>query len=114
MNWNCSICNDDSSRKAGGTRKYCKIHKRKRKGFEQFSDLTSPTSIRKRLIQIRGHKCEICKLTTWMGADIPIQVHHIDGNHENGEETNLQLVCANCHCQTENYGNKKRIRNIMM
>ena len=34
---------------------------------------------------------------------IPLEVHHKDGNHENNLEENLQLLCPNCHAQTENY-----------
>jgi hypothetical protein len=26
-----------------------------------------------------------------------LDVHHIDGNHQNNEATNLQTLCANCH-----------------
>ena len=38
-----------------------------------------------------------------MGKPIPLQVHHIDGNHINNELNNLQLLCPNCHAQTDNW-----------
>ena len=31
------------------------------------------------IITLRGHKCEVCGLTEWMGNPIPLEVHHIDG-----------------------------------
>ena len=37
-----------------------------------------------------------------------IQLHHIDGNRDNNSLDNLQMLCPNCHSQTENYcGNKQ-------
>ena len=38
------------------------------------------------------------------------EIHHIDGNHYNNEESNLQLLCPNCHSLTPTFGalNKKR------
>lgn len=58
------------------------------------------------LIQIRGHKCECCKLTEWLGQPINLQVHHIDGDKTNNELKNLQLLCLNCHSYTNNFGSK--------
>lgn len=52
--------------------------------------------------------CEICGIKNWMGKQIVFQLHHKDGNNKNNELKNLQLVCPNCHSQTENYSNRKR------
>lgn len=30
-------------------------------------------------------------------------MHHIDGNYKNNNLSNLQLLCPNCHSQTDNY-----------
>lgn len=35
-----------------------------------------------------------------------MQVHHINGNHRDNRIENLQILCPNCHSQTENYGSK--------
>jgi predicted amidophosphoribosyltransferase len=32
-----------------------------------------------------------------------MQLHHIDGNNSNNSLENLQMLCPNCHSQTENY-----------
>lgn len=53
-------------------------------------------------------KCEICGIIDWMNKPIVFQIHHIDGNNKNNSINNLQLLCPNCHTQTNNYGNKKR------
>ena len=64
------------------------------------------------IVALRGHKCECCKNTVWNGQDIPLEIHHLDGDHLNNELNNLQLLCPNCHALTENYkgrnqGNRK-------
>lgn len=41
-----------------------------------------------------------------MGNPINLEVHHIDGNHNNNELENIQLLCPNCHSYTENYRGK--------
>lgn len=40
-----------------------------------------------------------------------LQVHHIDGNSLNNDESNLQLLCPNCHAMTENYGRLNKNSN---
>ena len=51
-------------------------------------------------------KCEICGASEWMGKPLALQVHHKDGDHTNNELENLQILCPNCHSQTDNYGSK--------
>lgn len=48
-----------------------------------------------------------CGLEKWQGKNIPLEVDHIDGNHENNKLTNLKLLCCNCHALTPTY----RIKN---
>ena len=57
--------------------------------------------------KILEHKCYSCNLTEWCGQPIPIELHHIDGNRENNNLSNLQILCPNCHAQTDNYCSKK-------
>lgn len=68
----------------------------------------SSHSLKCRLIheKIKEHKCEICNRTEWNGQVIPIDLHHIDGNSENNALSNLQILCRNCHGQTENFCGK--------
>ena len=35
---------------------------------------------------------------------VPLQVNHIDGDAKNGEESNLEVLCPNCHSLTHNFG----------
>ena len=42
-------------------------------------------------------KCENCNQEKWLNYDIPLELHHIDGNHINNEFNNIKILCPNCH-----------------
>lgn len=65
------------------------------------------------LIAARGRRCEKCGLTEWMGEEIPLQIHHIDGDHYNNELNNLQVLCLNCHALTKNFCKQKKEKKII-
>lgn len=80
---------------------------------KKLSDAKTDRTRRKILIKLRGHQCEYCKNTEWNGKPITLELDHIDGNSDNNEATNLQIICPNCHSQTPFYkganrGNSKR------
>ncbi|MEX0910145.1 MAG: HNH endonuclease signature motif containing protein [Candidatus Paceibacterota bacterium] len=35
----------------------------------------------------------------------PLEIDHIDGDSENNKESNLRLLCPNCHSLTDNFRN---------
>lgn len=51
---------------------------------------------------LKEHKCEKCGQTTWLGQPIPLELHHINGNHYDNNFDNLQLLCPNCHALEDN------------
>ena len=57
------------------------------------------SKLRDKLIRdgIKEKKCELCGLSAWMGKELPLELHHKDGNHYNNELSNLEIVCPNCH-----------------
>ena len=65
---------------------------------------------------IKQCKCEKCGLSEWLGVQIPLELHHIDGDTYNNNIENLEILCPNCHALTEYYrgrGIKKyREKNI--
>ena len=58
-----------------------------------------PEYIKEYLIAQRGHTCEVCSGTEWMGHPIPLLVNYRDGDSYNNKESNLELICPNCRSQ---------------
>ena len=46
--------------------------------------------VRKKLLDegYKEHRCECCNLTEWLGEPIPLELHHIDGDHHHNELSN--------------------------
>lgn len=74
--------------------------------FTNHSTKKNGKTTLKAIINLRSRKCENCGLTEWQGQPINLEIHHIDGNHNNNELENIQLLCPNCHSYTDNYCGK--------
>ena len=46
---------------------------------------------------LKENKCEICGVSIWQGKQLPLELHHKDGDHFNNDFDNLQILCPNCH-----------------
>ena len=59
----------------------------------------SSDALKKRLIRegFKKRNCESCGASKWLDGEIPIDLHHIDGNHFNNTLSNLEILCPNCH-----------------
>lgn len=55
---------------------------------------------------IKEKKCELCGVVTWQGKELPLELHHRDGNHFNNDIDNLMILCPNCHAIQDNNGGK--------
>ena len=76
----------------------------------------SSHKLKNRLLRegIKEYKCENpeCGRTEWNGKPIPLELHHINGNNTDNRLENLQLLCPNCHAQTDNYSGKNQKLNV--
>lgn len=72
----------------------------------QYGKVIRSSNMKDALIHLRGNKCECCGLEKWRNEKIPLEVHHIDGDHLNNVLENLQLLCPNCHALTDNWRGK--------
>ena len=69
-------------------------NKRKHKGSGRYGKYCSQHD-KKPWTRFKKDHCEYCGFKPiWMGQ---LDVDHIDGNHDNNQESNLQTLCANCH-----------------
>jgi len=75
--------------------------------LKDWTEYTRVVNFKKHLIKKRGHRCEKCGNTEWLGEKIPLEIHHIDGDRTHNTEDNLQLLCLNCHGLTKNWRNRK-------
>lgn len=64
-----------------------------RQGENNPNFRTGISFYRKKKLLNNNNKCEACGIE----KEIVLQVHHIDGNRKNNNDSNLQILCANCH-----------------
>ena len=66
-------------------------------------------ALKRRILRdgIKENKCERCGNTgMWFGSPLTLQLHHKDGNSRNHKLDNLELLCPNCHTQTDTWCSK--------
>jgi 5-methylcytosine-specific restriction endonuclease McrA len=63
---------------------------------------------------LKVHRCEKCGISEWLGAPLSLALQHVNGDGKDNRLENLQLLCPNCHSQTENFAgrNVQRIRKV--
>lgn len=64
----------------------------------------------KRALFLSGRKdeCEICGVSEWRGIKLNLDLDHIDGDSFNNLESNLRLLCPNCHSITDTYKGRNK------
>jgi HNH endonuclease len=81
----------------------------RRKPIEELlrPDVTR-SHLRLRLVAdgLKDARCERCGLTEWLGKPAPLQLHHVNGDGRDNRPENLQILCANCHSQTDSWGGR--------
>ena len=90
----------------------CAACRNQYKDSQNLADIAAGTALpktaKKYLLSTLGHKCNRCGNTEWLGKPITIELEHIDGNSENNNLNNLELLCPNCHSMTPTYKNKNK------
>lgn len=64
--------------------------------------------LRLRLIKenILANVCSECGISDWNGKPISLHLDHINGKRKDNRIENLQILCPNCHSQTNTYCGK--------
>jgi hypothetical protein len=59
---------------------------------------------------LKENRCEACGLEEWLGRPLSMALHHVNGDGRDNRLENLQLLCPNCHSQTDNFSGRGRRR----
>ena len=87
----------------------------RRKGWVGKTYATA-SFVRNYMLARANYMCSICE---WDSINpttgiVPLEINHKDGNPANCKESNLEVLCPNCHALTNNFrniGNRKSCRN---
>lgn len=104
----CKNCSESIIRKDGRTQaKYCSLECQLeyQMNVRISANTASNKTLKLFLIKNHGDKCMRCG---WCEKNpitnkVPIELEHIDGNSENNNLDNLELLCPNCHSLTPTY-----------
>lgn len=68
--------------------------------------------LKRYFIEIHGERCSLCgwKKRHAVTRRVPLEMDHIDGDASNNTESNLRIVCPNCHSLTVHFRNLNRTR----
>lgn len=70
---------------------------------------TAGPILRYQVLTEQDHKCNRCKLDSWLGEPITLELEHKDGDNQNNSRDNLEFLCPNCHSLTPTWrGRNKR------
>jgi hypothetical protein len=75
--------------------------------LKDWSKYKQTKHFRKHLLKERDFKCESCNRKTWNKKQIPLEIHHVDGDRTNNKLDNLKVLCCNCHATTETWRKPK-------
>ena len=106
----CSSCRNGTMNviaKNKNTKIYENYIERWKKGLE--SGFRKPYYLSKHVVRYLFEKydnrCQECgwNETNPFTKKVPLETHHIDGDHKNCKEENLMLLCPNCHSLTKTH-----------
>jgi HNH endonuclease/Winged helix-turn-helix DNA-binding len=62
---------------------------------------------------LKENRCERCGIRNWRGAPLAVSLHHINGDRLDNRIENLELLCPDCHSQTDTFGGRNGRRQLL-
>ena len=85
------------------------------KTAEEYSKCSyvKSSKLKEKLIRdgIKENKCENCGISSWLGVDLVLELHHKNGYHYDNDLDNLVILCPNCHSIQEAHKQSRDIYN---
>ncbi|MFP5389898.1 MAG: HNH endonuclease [Thermoleophilia bacterium] len=75
---------------------------------------TNRSHLKQRLLAegLKENLCEQCGIAEWRGRALSLALHHLNGNAKDNRLENLELLCPNCHAQTENFAGRNVVNRV--
>lgn len=114
VKWECLSCGKEHNSLPHKVGSYCGIscfnEARMEKTFTKLlsGELNDRGMMRSAIIRKYGSVCADCGLFEWRGEELPLELHHKDGDAGNNEYSNISLLCPNCHAITDTWKGKNR------
>ena len=110
------LCLDTSHFTGKGWNKGITYHSNSRPSLEDLlvnGSTVQSFKLKKRLYE-SGRKLPKCELCGWSEISkdgrIPLELDHINGDHNDNRLENLRILCPNCHClQPTHRGRNKKV-----
>ena len=61
---------------------------------------------------LKENRCERCGIIDWRGKPLAVSLHHINGDRLDNRIENLEVLCPNCHSQTDTFGGRNGRRQL--
>lgn len=78
------------------------------------NSLYSTEMLKKRIVDsdLLDYCCSRCKIDSWNGETLVLDLDHINGNNTDNRIENLRYLCPNCHSQTDTYKGRNKNTGI--
>lgn len=80
---------------------------------EHFDDVS--IMLKKRGVFLeQGERCNKCFISDWLGKPLSFELEHKNGINNDNRRENLEVLCPNCHAQTDTWRGRNNKRTLVV